>query len=215
MGEGNASAALQMVLAEIAERPVYARAALDNVGSLRVLEKAGFRRVGVNRRGFAHGRGEEIEETTCASMRLGTGTPQEGRGARPRLSVRHASRSTCRRELHLARCTSARPAPVRAAVRRRIGRAGARGAARLPQPGRGFRPCARARSALPGQPAGADAACPGCPERGRSGGQRDGSRRPRLDRLDRRWRWRHPVPCWPASRTTRTRRSGRRSLVPS
>jgi len=61
-GKGIASAALQMVLAEIAERPVYARAASDNVGSLRVLEKAGFRRVGVNR-GFAHGRGEEIEET--------------------------------------------------------------------------------------------------------------------------------------------------------
>ena len=39
-----------------------ARAASDNVGSLRVLEKAGFRRVGVDR-GFAAGRGEEIEET--------------------------------------------------------------------------------------------------------------------------------------------------------
>ena len=39
-----------------------ARAASDNVGSLRVLEKAGFRRVGVNR-DFAPGRGEEIEET--------------------------------------------------------------------------------------------------------------------------------------------------------
>jgi RimJ/RimL family protein N-acetyltransferase len=41
---------------------VYARAASDNVGSLRVLEKAGFRPVGVDR-GFAPGRGEEIEET--------------------------------------------------------------------------------------------------------------------------------------------------------
>jgi RimJ/RimL family protein N-acetyltransferase len=61
-GKGIASAALQILLAEIAERPVYARAASDNVGSLRVLEKAGFRRVGVNR-GFARGRGEEIEET--------------------------------------------------------------------------------------------------------------------------------------------------------
>jgi RimJ/RimL family protein N-acetyltransferase len=61
-GKGIASAALQLLLAETAERPVYGRAASDNVGSLRVLEKAGFRRVGVDR-GFAAGRGEEIEET--------------------------------------------------------------------------------------------------------------------------------------------------------
>ena len=61
-GKGIASAALQILLAETAERPLYARAASDNVGSLRVLEKAGFRRVGVNR-DFAPGRGEEIEET--------------------------------------------------------------------------------------------------------------------------------------------------------
>ena len=61
-GKGIASAALQILLAETAERPVYGRAASDNVGSLRVLEKAGFRRVGVDR-GFAAGRGEEIEET--------------------------------------------------------------------------------------------------------------------------------------------------------
>ena len=61
-GKGVASAALQMLLAEIAGRPLYARAASDNVGSLRVLEKAGFRRIGVNR-DFAPGRGEEIEET--------------------------------------------------------------------------------------------------------------------------------------------------------
>ena len=35
---------------------------VNNLGSLRVLEKAGFRRDGVNR-GLAPGRGEEIEET--------------------------------------------------------------------------------------------------------------------------------------------------------
>jgi RimJ/RimL family protein N-acetyltransferase len=61
-GKGVASAARQILLAETAERPLYARAASDNIGSLRVLEKAGFRRVGVNR-DFAPGRGEEIEET--------------------------------------------------------------------------------------------------------------------------------------------------------
>jgi RimJ/RimL family protein N-acetyltransferase len=61
-GKGVASAALQLLLAETAERPLRARAASDNVASLRVLEKAGFRRVGVDR-GFAPGRGEEIEET--------------------------------------------------------------------------------------------------------------------------------------------------------
>jgi len=65
-GKGIASAALRILFAETAERPLYARAASDNIGSLRVLEKAGFRRVGVNR-DFALGRGEEIEET---SLRL-------------------------------------------------------------------------------------------------------------------------------------------------
>jgi RimJ/RimL family protein N-acetyltransferase len=66
-GKGVATAALRLLLAETDERPVYARAASDNAGSLRVLEKVGFRRVGVNR-DFAPGRGEEIEETI---LRLG------------------------------------------------------------------------------------------------------------------------------------------------
>jgi RimJ/RimL family protein N-acetyltransferase len=61
-GKGIATRALQILLDEIDERPVYGRAASDNAGSLRVLEKAGFRRIGVDR-GFAAGRGAEIEET--------------------------------------------------------------------------------------------------------------------------------------------------------
>ncbi|HET7378763.1 MAG TPA: GNAT family N-acetyltransferase [Gaiellales bacterium] len=61
-GKGVATAALRLLLAGTPDRPVYARAASDNVASLRVLDKAGFRRVGVDR-GFAAGRGEEIEET--------------------------------------------------------------------------------------------------------------------------------------------------------
>jgi RimJ/RimL family protein N-acetyltransferase len=61
-GRGIASAALQSLLSTTTERPLFARAATDNAASLRVLEKAGFRRIGVDR-GFARGRGEEIEET--------------------------------------------------------------------------------------------------------------------------------------------------------
>jgi RimJ/RimL family protein N-acetyltransferase len=61
-GKGIATAALEILLTETPERPVYARAASDNAASLRVLEKAGFRRVDIDR-GFANGRGEEIEET--------------------------------------------------------------------------------------------------------------------------------------------------------
>jgi RimJ/RimL family protein N-acetyltransferase len=61
-GKGIASAALQSFLSMITERPLFARAASDNAASLRVLEKAGFRRIGVDR-DFANGRGEEIEET--------------------------------------------------------------------------------------------------------------------------------------------------------
>lgn len=62
-GQGIATRALRLFLAEVVtSRPLGARAASDNLGSLRVLEKCGFRRVGVER-SFAHGRGEEIEET--------------------------------------------------------------------------------------------------------------------------------------------------------
>lgn len=60
-GRGIATAALTEFLKLQTTRPIYARAAKDNVGSLRVLDKCGFRIIGDDR-GFANGRGQEIEE---------------------------------------------------------------------------------------------------------------------------------------------------------
>lgn len=60
-GRGVATAALRALLAEATERPLYARAAADNAGSLRVLHKCGFRET-ARERGFANARGEEIDE---------------------------------------------------------------------------------------------------------------------------------------------------------
>lgn len=60
-GSGVASGALQAFLAEQPERPLYARTATHNVGSARVLERAGFVRVGTDR-GYANGVGAEIDE---------------------------------------------------------------------------------------------------------------------------------------------------------
>ncbi|WP_282702097.1 GNAT family N-acetyltransferase [Streptomyces sp. CC219B] len=60
-GRGIATAALAALVAEVPERPLYARAAADNAASRRVLEKCGFR-VTAHARGFANARGEEIDE---------------------------------------------------------------------------------------------------------------------------------------------------------
>ncbi|MCZ4513334.1 GNAT family N-acetyltransferase [Streptomyces sp. ActVer] len=60
-GRGIATGALLALLDAVPERPLFARAAADNVGSLRVLEKCGFRASGQDR-GFANARGEEIDE---------------------------------------------------------------------------------------------------------------------------------------------------------
>jgi RimJ/RimL family protein N-acetyltransferase len=60
-GRGIATAALRSLVAEVPERPLYARAAADNKGSLRVLAKCGFEET-ARARGFANARGEEIEE---------------------------------------------------------------------------------------------------------------------------------------------------------
>jgi RimJ/RimL family protein N-acetyltransferase len=60
-GGGVATAALKELLKLVTTRPIYASAAKDNVGSLRVLEKCGFRVRG-SARAFASGRDEEVEE---------------------------------------------------------------------------------------------------------------------------------------------------------
>jgi RimJ/RimL family protein N-acetyltransferase len=69
-GRGIASRALALFVDQIGTRPVYARAASDNVGSLRVMQKAGFRPVGTEM-SFATARGMDIEETI---MRLDADT---------------------------------------------------------------------------------------------------------------------------------------------
>ena len=61
-GQGIATQALALVLDEVPVRPLRARVASDNAGSLRVLRKTGFRVIG-SEVSFAPGRGTEIEET--------------------------------------------------------------------------------------------------------------------------------------------------------
>ncbi|WP_128376902.1 GNAT family N-acetyltransferase [Streptomyces cavernae] len=60
-GRGAATAALRELLRVEPARPLHARAAADNVGSIRVLEKCGFVVTG-SERDFANGRGEEVDE---------------------------------------------------------------------------------------------------------------------------------------------------------
>jgi RimJ/RimL family protein N-acetyltransferase len=61
-GRGIASRALSLFLEVAQVRPLYARAATDNVASLRVLGKSGFRVIGTEV-SFAPARGADIEET--------------------------------------------------------------------------------------------------------------------------------------------------------
>lgn len=61
-GRGIATTALRQFLERVVmARPLVARAAADNVASLRVLEKCGFVRVGADR-GFSNARGEDVDE---------------------------------------------------------------------------------------------------------------------------------------------------------
>ncbi|WNZ07926.1 GNAT family N-acetyltransferase [Streptomyces sp. 11x1] len=60
-GRGIATAALAALIALDPTRPLYARAAADNTGSVRVLQKCGFVVTG-HERGFALARDAEIDE---------------------------------------------------------------------------------------------------------------------------------------------------------
>ena len=66
-GHGVASQALALLLDIVATRPLYARAASDNIGSLTVLRKAGFTVIGTEI-AYANARNADIEETI---LRLG------------------------------------------------------------------------------------------------------------------------------------------------
>src|SRR4029077_20194505 len=60
-GQGIATQALKKPLPEITHRPLFARAAKDNIRSIRVLQKCDFKIIDENK-DFAQGRGEETEE---------------------------------------------------------------------------------------------------------------------------------------------------------
>src|SRR5262249_14945493 len=68
-GRGVATTALAAFVEGLAARPLYARAAADNIASIRVLEKCGFVLIG-RERGFANARGVEIEEVVL-ELRVG------------------------------------------------------------------------------------------------------------------------------------------------
>ncbi|MFF3646871.1 GNAT family N-acetyltransferase [Streptomyces sp. NPDC002564] len=76
-GRGLATAALGALLDLVPERPLYARAAADNAGSIRVLEKCGFR-LSTTERGYAAARGAEIDEVVLVLR-----APRSGAGADP------------------------------------------------------------------------------------------------------------------------------------
>mgnify|MGYP000057622344 FL=1 len=60
-GRGIATNALQEFLKLELMRPIYGRVAFDNIGSQKVLEYCGFKKIGIDT-GFAKARNEEIEE---------------------------------------------------------------------------------------------------------------------------------------------------------
>jgi RimJ/RimL family protein N-acetyltransferase len=60
-GKGIATRALSEFLGQQKTRPLYARAAKDNVASIRVLEKCGFT-IADEDKGYSNARGKEVEE---------------------------------------------------------------------------------------------------------------------------------------------------------
>lgn len=78
-GRGLATRALQQMLQLVTERPIFGRAATDNTGSIRVLEKCGFKIVGKDK-GFAPGRGADTEESI---LRLDPASPSAFRSPTP------------------------------------------------------------------------------------------------------------------------------------
>ncbi|WP_059170333.1 GNAT family N-acetyltransferase [Bacillus sp. FJAT-27445] len=60
-GQGIATKALLEFLKYIKVRPLYARAAKDNLASIRVLEKCGFKIISEDK-GFSNARGKDVEE---------------------------------------------------------------------------------------------------------------------------------------------------------
>src|SRR5439155_18717597 len=74
-GKGIATDALLRLLDELTKRPLYARAAKDNVASIRVLQKCGFAITGFDK-GFANARGTDIEE---AVLELLASSEDDGR----------------------------------------------------------------------------------------------------------------------------------------
>ncbi|WNF01316.1 GNAT family N-acetyltransferase [Streptomyces luomodiensis] len=60
-GRGAATAALRELLGVEPQRPLHARVAADNVGSIQVLKKYGFVVTG-SERDYANGRGKEVDE---------------------------------------------------------------------------------------------------------------------------------------------------------
>jgi RimJ/RimL family protein N-acetyltransferase len=70
-GQGIATTALAHFLGIVKTRPLYARAAKDNIGSIRVLQKNGFTIAGTAS-GFSNARGEEVEELLLQLEEQGT-----------------------------------------------------------------------------------------------------------------------------------------------